>query len=82
MFILLFVQNIDLEEIWLRKTNYFLLFHRVNSSHAKILPSYLYLLIIYPRLVVLGSEKLPLYFGWKPISPFFKTESVIADIYH
>ena len=63
MFIVLFVQNIDLEEIWLRKTNYFLLFHRVNSSHAKILPSYLYLLIFYSRLVVLASKKLPLYFG-------------------
>ena len=55
--------SIGLEEIQLRKTNFFILFHWDNSSHAKLLSSYLYLPIIYPSFVVPESEELPLYFG-------------------
>ena len=49
--------------------NFLILFHRVNSSYARVLPSYhVYLL---SRLVVLVSEKLSSIFrkpGWKKIS--------------
>ena len=55
--------SIGLEEIQLRKTNFFIFFHWDNSSHAKLLSSYTYLPTVYVRFVVPTSEELPLYFG-------------------
>ena len=54
--------SIGLEEIQLCMTIFFILFHWDNSSHAKLLSSYLYLPIIYTSFVVPASEVLPLYF--------------------
>ena len=55
--------SIDLEEIQLRKTNFFILLHWDSSSYAKLLSCYTHLRIVYPSFVVPASEELPLYFG-------------------
>ena len=55
--------SVGLEEIQLCKTIFFIFFSCDNSSHAKILSSYLYLPIIYPSFVVPASNELPPYFG-------------------
>ena len=56
-FILLSVQNIDLEEVWLFKINYSISFHRDNYLHAKILPVFTYHPL--PSLVAPAPGELP-----------------------
>ena len=55
-----------------RKTRLFTLFHRVSSSHVKLLSSYLPL--SYPSFVVPAFEELPFYIGWELISNTKDTE--------
>ena len=56
------------------RLDYFTLFHRVSSSHVKLLSSCLCLPISYPSFVIPAFEELPFYVGWKPF--LFRLSSI------
>ena len=73
--------SIGLEEIQLRKTNFFILFYWDNSSHAKLLPSYTALILLSIRILWSRHLKSNLYILGENQSSLLVLNNLASNIY-